>query len=645
MAPAVPFSAPGGPTGGGSSSSGGDAHTAHDGCGGCCAPSDSKYFVQEDFRGDIANEPCYTLELSVGDSCKVRACLWREMEMKTQLVSSKSSPVIGFSTSITQDVLNAAIAACSKPSKKSLVPEGSIKFNLPRDADDPNYQLIDPVELMVMDAMGLPFPKYYKRRKSADGVLFVDLFRCTKKTDSGDITTPVLTPVDALVLLFSNWLSQLNSAITCKEDSSDSGAGQKKKSKVKQKNFLNLVVPNSFNSATRSKLVQAIKRAGAEVKGIYSRGLACVAGSLHRDKGQPSALFESIRSHAESVRKEVSPLVLNNSKSSTLSSTKESGESETVSKKNLLAEPVIVLFIDICGAFVELSLISCEGGGAGLSGANCMGFDRLVSLSRMGLQVDEAEDLWVSGVIVEIVQDLLRRAGDIDKQKISAILATCMDSTLDDLLRYLEDPNHRGMSSAPGKAFGDVGMPLSPSASVAPSPRGSPLRTWKSVNISPGRGPAVVKVLNADYVRGGCVLAAAELQSSKLFIHDGAENNFHVSYYLSVGEDDSGGVYGVVIKDPNVPEKPDKHENRIVGNRERTASGHKIAIDEKPKEIFSHHLRLTKSNVGPPLKQSQVSNLEFQREFNYTKSKLFYSESSDPLSLSGGAQLRLLQQV
>lgn len=617
LAPAVHFQGRAGESSGGSQRAAGAC-----GDSGCCAPTDSSFFVQEDFRGDLSGDVCLTLELSIGRACNVKGCLWRELEMKTQSIVSKSSSVIGIAKVTTQDMINSLVTAGSKPPKKSLSPALSdiIRFGLPRDANDPNYQLIDPIELMAIDTMALTYPKYYRCTK-IDGKLHIELSNCA------------IQPVDALTLLFNHWIG-LSDA---KPD--DNTANVKKKTKgTKSKLAINIVVPNSFNSATRAKIALAVQGAGAVVNNIFSRGLAAVAGALHRDKGTTSPLYLALLAHAEARKTKdsagISPLTLTGPSVKT-----------DPKKANPFTKQMIVLFIDVDDAFVELSVISCEGGKLLSEGAtNCMGFDRIVSLAHMGLQLDDPEDLWANGAVVELAVDLLSRAGDLSKENISVVLTNCLDQTMDDLLRFLEDPNYGGMSSAPGKAYGDVGMPLSPSASVAPSPKGSPMRLGKS-HSSPCLGPIVVKLVQHDVVRGGCVLSAAELQSSKLYVHEGSENSFNVSYYLSVGEDDSGGIYGVVITDPNMPEKVDKNENRV-GNRERTASGHKIAIDEKPTEILPRHQRLAKPSVGPALKRAVVKRLDYTREFKYLRSKLMYFEnSSDPTSLTGGSRLRLFQQV
>lgn len=623
MAAAIPMGGPSGPS---AHSHAGSSHQSASGAcgdGGCCAPTDANYFVQEDFRGDLEGDHCITLELSIGASCNMRACVWRELEMKTQLIVSKSSSVIGVSKDITQADIDAIIAGCSKPSKKTVsVTSNGVQFGMPRDANDPNYQLIDPIELMAIDAMALAYPKYYQCDK-IDGKIHIKLAKC------------VIQPVDTLVLLLHHWIGLAEQ----KPRDEISADGKKKSKSAKGKTFINIVVPNSFNSATRAKLVLAAQRAGVAVKNIFSRGLAAVAGSLHRDKGVSSQLYLALLAHAEAKKNKetagISPLTL-----------KATAVTKKEVKTNPFSGPMLVLYVEVDNAFVELSLVSCEGGRIlSDSTSNSMGFDRVVSLAHLGLQIDEPEDMWISGAIVELAKNLLSRAGDVDKQSVSAVLSKCMDCTLDDLLRFIEDPNYGGMSSNPGKAYGDVGMPLSPSASVSPSPKSSPMRHGRSISNPPALGPIVVKMDQQDVARGGCVLSAAELQSSKLFVHEGSDNSFNISYYLSIGEDDSGGIYGVVISDPNIPEKADKNENRV-GTRERTASGHKIAIDQKPTEILSHHKRLAKPNAGPALKKAVVEILNYSREFKYQKSKLMYTEnSSDPNALSGGARLRLFQQV
>jgi hypothetical protein len=661
----APAAIPMGPSGGHSHSSSSGQQAQGDACGGgsCCAPTDPNFFVQENFRGDLEGESCLTLELSIGTSCNARACVWREAEMKTQgVLANSSSSVIGFAKGITQEQLDAVLAQCSgsKPKKgAAAVPEGAVQFGLPRDANDPKVQLIDPVELMQIEAMALTCPKYYRRRKDKEGRSLVELSRAADAADAA-AAPPAMLPVDFLALLFSYYVGLAEGAGKGQCSDKHDHKEHKKKGGKGKKTSLNLVVPNSFNGATRAKLVHAVQKAGAAVGNVYSRGLAAVAGSLHRDQGQASPLYAALLAHAQAKKNRdtagISPLTLDSSKGKG----KGSGSGATTSaptndKMPPFSGPVTVLFIDANDAFVELSLVSCEGGARGRSGAdgsdggaNCMGFDRLVSLAHTGLQLDEPEDLWISGTVVEMAKDLLRRAGDFEKDRISVVLSNCMDQTLDDLVRFLEDPNHGGMSSAPGKAYGDVGMPLSPSASVVPSPSNSPFRQGHSgskYGSSKGKGPMVVKLVGADVARGGCVLSAAELSSSKLFVHEGSENSFNVSHYLSVGEDDSGGIYGVVVYDPNDPPKKEKNHDNRVGNRQRTVSGHKIDIDDKPTEIFLHNLRLTKPNVGPPLKQSLVSKLDYSREFKYSKSKLMYSaDAADPISLTGGSRLRLFQQ-
>ena len=112
-----------------------------------------------------------------------------------------------------------------------------------------------------------------------------------------------------------------------------------------------------------------------------------------------------------------------------------------------------------------------------------------------------------------------------------AVLYHCSDRTIEDIRQYLIDPSHSGTSSAPGKSAGDVGLPLSPMSSVASSPPKKKKTDSLSAAAEGVMGLAAVRLVAGDVMRGGCVLAAAELQSSKEFIRNG-DGSFTTAYYV-----------------------------------------------------------------------------------------------------------------
>jgi hypothetical protein len=310
----------------------GGSHT-----GSCCAPSSEDYFIKEDFRGDLIGELCLTIELSLGEDNCTRACIWREDSLKAELVKdgkeNEMQTQIVFSSDISQDKLDSILSACGTASFKGLE---DISF----DDRKTEGATIDCLEILGLDSMGIPISGRYRIRET------------NEENDPVQIQIgkngATLTVEDLMSLLIARWI-KVNNQI---------GDDRKKKQKIKKPN-VTLVVPNNFGGYARGKLLTAVNSGGGSLKSIYSRGLSAVAGSLCSSQDSQSPLLSAILAFMKNricepdVKASPSLVVPTNKKQIQQINTGKSKSSHRTSP--------VILFVDVSGKFVELSLISCEG--------------------------------------------------------------------------------------------------------------------------------------------------------------------------------------------------------------------------------------------------------------------------------------------
>ena len=400
IATATPFVAPQAQ----SSGHGGHSHGDDVSCGNPAEHMKEGFFIETDFRGDLEGDACITIELAIGES---NAAIWREVERTTELIKPPSlggsknkgmKPAIGIQSTHSKDSLNTVLRTLSKPGIKSLsgILIGSDAYN----ADSSPKTDTSVVEIPEILGINLQYAK------NSTGAVF-----CSgNRGDSVSVLDPValidigtgdhsftLRPEQLTALFLAHWTNAIDVALAgdLLQVTNKSKKESKKKSKVKR-DGMTLVVPNSFGYPARKELIMAAGIAGSNIRNIFSRGLAAVAGSLQPNR----TLLGALKSLSSS--------------SSRPNSTDTSNH--------------IVLVVLTTDCDVDISIVSCEKNpklnkiGKADRDVNSMGYDRLVSLVHLGIRTDRAESAWLEGTISEIVRDTLVRTGGLVKVCLFSIL-------------------------------------------------------------------------------------------------------------------------------------------------------------------------------------------------------------------------------
>jgi hypothetical protein len=131
------------------------------------------------------------------------------------------------------------------------------------------------------------------------------------------------------------------------------------------------------------------------------------------------------------------------------------------------------------------------------------------------------------------------------KETISAVLYQSSDKSIEEIVNYFKGFSNSSDTSTPGKQSGDVGLPLTPNSSVSASSRkdqkadgiaassvASTSQTKSNVLVPQGGSIPCVRLVPGDIVKGGCVLSAAELNSSKEYIRN-EDETFTTAFFVS----------------------------------------------------------------------------------------------------------------
>lgn len=250
-------------------------------------------------------------------------------------------------------------------------------------------------------------------------------------------------------------------------------SGGDKRNKKSKRVGVNIVVPSYFSQRERIAALCAVKEAGHTPKYAFPRALAAVMGALSPlQKGEQSKLLQLALAKA---------------------------------KANQGKEP-LVLFVHMDDYSTEIGLLSCEGADKAEKTGNMLGFERIVLYNSTGI--------CKSNELVFVAND----KGSIDARKQrEKTLRTPLETVLNDIKAILE--------KSEGLEGGMVSAVLC-----------SGLDATESKTISNSLNAPIVHIRTRDVTTGGCLLAAAELESSKQYVAQDDEN-WSILHCLPIGEE------------------------------------------------------------------------------------------------------------
>ncbi len=368
----------------------GHAHAEGESCGAGGMNLSEGYFIEQDFRGDIEGDACLTVDLTGQQECG--AALWRENDRTVELLRSPLAPkghglkaAVGFESKETSKTsLKELVDKIGRSGKKVLSGAllGSECFSgdgKPKDG----VHVLNVSDIIGIDPANAPADSNYS------------LIADKRTLECAGISSPVLRvvvgedgasvlPEEAVAIILAHWINVADGAVAGAASSTGEVKKSSKKKARARKDGLTIVVPNSFGSAARNELHLAAQLLGTSARHIFSRGLAAVAGSLAPQRALQSVLKESLTGSADKGAR-------------------------------------CVLFVFVNEYDVDISLVSCERNASkpvrrsNGDEVNCTGFDRLVSLIHLGVQMDRPEVSWEDNTMVELVRSALHRASEYRK--------------------------------------------------------------------------------------------------------------------------------------------------------------------------------------------------------------------------------------
>jgi hypothetical protein len=231
-----------------------------------------------------------------------------------------------------------------------------------------------------------------------------------------------------------------------------------------------------------------------------------------------------------------------------LSAAKTASAPVTKLLQSLRESETTVLAVSVGKQLVDVSVVVCEGPVKSNTAANRLGFHRISTLATSGsfLTGDES----AAEVLAAVVLHLEAVLGRVSAASISAVVQC-------------------GQTGVIGKAL-------------------------DKASVSTG---VIVEALVDDAVLGGCLLSAAELDSSKEYIQT-EDGSWAISYILPIADSILNYSLGLYVESTESDEK-------------------KSYSDGDVEVIFDGQLRLSKADVGPLLAGRTLLPKEYSRHFKW----------------------------
>lgn len=483
-----------------------------EGCqSGCCGPSSSPNWNSvmsgkgnAQFRGELSGTQC--LAIDVGED-KIAAAVWSEKDFTVSILRQATSASVGVSKE-GNIMLREYIEA---PSLKKFKDLHGVTYGISSEGKSSSKQ---------SQSSDLLYPTRFLGKEESPSAPLINVLReptltCSKRAlELPLINSSSSEKEDTLSLLPEELVSLQISHLAMKaRESADGTAATNSKKKSKVDKGVTLVVPGYFGQRERNAAREASRLAGMDLQRMYSRGLCAVGASL-------------LGSSAKRIHSNLQMW------------------SRLNPSKNGVERNPLILYIHVNKHGLEVSVIECqlpmEKVGAAstkskLKEMNSMEYDRLVCLSSGGFG---GEIEGVSGKPVMKHNDdqfavARPKAEDYKDADYSSSLA-----------KHLAKLVSKQLCVA-GRLPEDVSM-------ILHSGVGSPQSVFSSLATDSNlhclcRLP-LLPVPDEDAAKGGSILTAAELDSSKQYIDIDDEHSVLV-HLLSIAEDVVSVPIGVLLVD------------------------------------------------------------------------------------------------
>lgn len=540
---------------------------------GCCGPSGPDLSMMAaatsktgNFRGEISGSQCLSIDL--GEDI-IAGAVWSEKNFTVSSLGDAKSTAI----SVTKDGNREVLDFLESPSEKVFDSLKGISFG-------------SSAESKKGSTSDIVFPTRYLGQEKDSSVsslysLMKDPTTTFSKSQALRLPLPnssigetvSLHPEELVALQLQYWASKARA----KQQAGDKNNSTKNKKKQKFEKGVTLVVPGYYGQRERNVAKLSAAMAGLELQHVYSRGLCATAAALL------------------------------GSKATTIHSALKCCTSDQQNNKS-----VVVLFVHVNTHGVEVSLIECErpledlsdgNGGASRGGTNAMYYDRLVCLASGGC-----------GGLLEGVSGMsvIKHQSD---QHIHGNTACCGGKS--------HNHDHHGHNESKGidkvdekssdydsvvtaliarvvsqqlklanLVSGDISL-------VLHSGRGSPqsLRKCfeKESRLARLASTIMVPVPDEDPAKGGAILTAAELDSSKQYIEVEEDHSILV-HSLSIAEDVMSTSIGMLYVES------EDMENSLGGDTNK--------VEGSIQCIYPAGTVIRKTDVGPVRKQVTMPTVE-----------------------------------
>lgn len=578
------------------------------------------------FRGELSGSQCLSIEL--GED-KITGTIWSESEFSTTLLRDSISTAV----SITKDGLEGVLDFLESPSVKAFDELKGLAFgpaaesgknkNIKTKTSKASASASASTADVAVDVDVLYPTRYIGQEKdsSSSSASLLSMLKdptssfskthalklsLTNSSSSSSAEIVSLHPEELVALQLQYWASKARAKQQESSDKKKTADGnKKKKQKQKYEKGVTLVVPGYFGQRERNCAKTAARLAGMELQHIHSRGLCATAAALFTPQSQSPALSILQAWSSEQQR--------NNTRTNSSNS----------QKKN-----PVVMFVHVNTHGIEVSLIECEqpfeetsgGKGKGVAGVNAMHYDRLVCVASGGL----------GGVLEGVEGGSVMKYKDKNLTQGHAHVHGKGDACAGHSHEHGHEEskgsgkkgssgNGKGVSSAASSYSSSVtdlvsrviseqldlaNLTASDISLVLHSGQGSPQDLHATLALASGltslQSVPLLPVPEEDPARGGSILTAAELDSSKQYI-DLDDDHSILVHCLSIAEDVMSTSVGMLYVESEEMEKSFNNDDQ--------------QVQDSIQSIYAAGTIIRKADVGPVRKQVNTPPVE-SKEFS-----------------------------
>lgn len=553
--------------------------TGGSGCNdGCCGPSGPDLSMMAaatnktgNFRGEISGSQCLSIDL--GED-KMAAAVWSEKDFSVTVLREAINTAI----CITREGNNEVLDFLDSPSGSKFESIKGLSFGSSSESKKNNGcdilhptrflgQEKSPLTSSLLDVLKDPTSTFSKTQ-----ALRLPL----TNSSSGEAVS--LHPEELVALQLQYWASKARAKQG--DDKKGSSDGKKKK-KQKSDKGVTLVVPGYYGQRERNVAKAAASVAGLDLRHVFSRGLCATAAALMGP--QASAVHTALKCCSNN-------------------------------EKNPIA-----LFVHVNSHGVDVSVIECElpiqqaTGDSARSGSNAMYYDRLVCLAAGGCGGD-LEGVSGASVMKHASGKHLHvhahgkgdccgghghgelkgeRVKDKSSKKAAALHVDYSPEVASLVGRVVTQQLQLANLTA-----SDVSL-------VLHSGRGSPASLHECFNTESAldalKNVSLAAVPDEDPARGGSILTAAELDSSKQYIEIEEDHSILV-HSLPIAEDVMSTSVGMLYVESEDMEQSFGNDNSKVENSIQC--------------IYPAGTVIRKADVGPVRKQVTLPSIEPKEFFD-----------------------------